>query len=166
MGMIAWPCHAETPEILVKNEVRKLTSKSPPMLPKMKPIVSIDECRAVDISVFQEACGAEQETLGGRPMITKQLELQSLRQHQKRNLVPLVAESDCEGLKERFVHAVGDGRPTELIRLPLHPDTGSRLDQRIDCPAWQPPERSATATRMGNRGMEMREVNFALQVNL
>jgi len=166
MGMIAWPRHAETPEILVKNEVCKLASKLPPMLPKMPPIVSIDGGRMVDFSVLQKACYAEQETLGGRPMITKQLEFQSLRQHQKRNLVQLVAESDCECLKESFVHAVGDCRPMELIGFPLHPDAGGRLYQRIDCPAWQPPERSATPTRMGNRGMGMWQVNFALQVNL
>ena len=166
MGMIAWPRHPESPEVLAKDQVGELASQLPPVLPKMPPIVLVDGRRPVNFPVLQKACDAEQETFGGRPLVTQQLELRALGQHQERNLVQLVAKSDGERLEESFVHAVSDRCPMELICLPLHADARRRLDQRIDRPACDPVEWSAAAPRMRNRRMEMQQVNFALQVNL
>ena len=167
MGMIAWPGHAESPEILVKDQVGKLAPELPPVLPKVAPIVPIDGAGLVEFAVLQKACDAEEETFRGRPLVTKQLEFSSLSQHQKRDLVQLVAERDGERLEEGFVHAMSDRCPMELIRLPLHADASSRLDQRIDRPRRQLSERSATTPRMSNwRGLDLQQVNFALQMNL
>src|SRR6476660_2548680 len=57
-------------------------------------------------------------------------------------------------------------RPMKLIRLLLHPDAGGRLDERIDRPACQSFQRCATTAWMGNRGMVLQQIDFALQVNL
>ncbi len=151
MGMIAWPCHAETPEILVKNEVRKLTPKSPPMLPKMP--------------AKSRSTNAARLIFGPPGSLRRQTGDSRQQTHDHEAVGASIAEtapekescSACsrERLRtpERALRPCRGRRPPDgIIRLPLHPDTGSRLDQRIDCPAWQPPERSATATRMGNRG--------------
>ena len=129
MGMIARPGHAKSPEILIKNKVGKLAPELPPMLPKVAPILSIDGAGLVESSVLQKACEAEEETFRGRPLVTKQLEFSSLGKHQKRDLVQLVSERNGECLEEGFVHAMSNRRPMELIRLPLHADASSRLDQ-------------------------------------
>ena len=57
-------------------------------------------------------------------------------------------------------------RPMKLIGLLLHADAGSRLDQRIDRPAGQSSQRCATTAWMGDRGMVLEQINFALQVDL
>ena len=166
MGMIAWPRHPESPEVLAKDQVGELASELPPVLPKMPPIVLVDGRRTVNFPVLQKACDAEEETFGGSPLVAQQLELRSLGQHQKRNLVQLVPKSDGKRLEEGFIHAVSDRCPTKLIRLPPHSDARRRLDQRIDRPACDLSEGSAAAPRMRNRRMKMLQVNFALQVNL
>ena len=163
MGMVAWPGHAESPKILVKDKVGKLAPELPPMLPKVAPIIPIDVAGLVNFSVLQKACEAEEEAFRGRPLVTKQLEFSSLGQHQKRDLVQLVSERDSERLEKGFVHAMNDRCPMELIRLSLHPDTSSRFDQRIDRPRRQLSEWSATTPRMSNwRGLDLQEVSFAL----
>ena len=61
---------------------------------------------------------------------------------------------------------MGDRRSVELICLSLHSDASGRLDKGIDRPGWKPSERSATAARMRDRGIDMQQVKSALQVNL
>ncbi len=137
------------------------------MLPKMTPIVAIDGAGLVESAILQKACHAEEKTFRGRPLVAKQLEFSSLSQHQKRDLVQLVAKRDGKRLEEGFVHAMSNRCPLELIRLPLHADASRRFDQRIDRPRRQLSERSATTARTGNRrGLNLQQVNFALQMNL
>src|ERR1700683_3411866 len=166
MRMIAWTCRAKAPEVVAKNEVCELAPELPPMFPEAPPIVGINGGCAVDCLVLENPCKAEQEALRGGPVAAKQLKFGSLGEHQKRNLVQLVAQRDSEGLEERFVHAVSNRRPLQLVRFFLHPDAGGRFDQRIDRRTCQAPKRRAATARMRNRGMVLQKIDFALQVNL
>ena len=87
MGMIAWPRHSESPEVMAKDKVCELAPELPPMLPKMPPIVPIDGRRPINCLVLQKTCGAEEETFGSRPLVTEQLEFHSLSQYQEWNLI-------------------------------------------------------------------------------
>src|SRR5260370_13673133 len=66
----------------------------------------------------------------------------------------------------RLSDSVRDLSSIELIRLPLHPDFSGRLDQIIDRPNTQLPQRSATLSRMRDWGNGIEQINFALQMNL
>jgi hypothetical protein len=166
MRMIARACHPESPEVLAKDEVCESASKLPPVFPKAPPIVRIDGRCSVKCPVLQKSCQPEEQTLGGGPVVTKQLKFRSLGKYQKRNLVEFVTQSDSERLEKGFLHPMNERCLMQLIRFPLHSDTGGCLDQGIDRPSWQPPKRCATAARMGNWRMVLEQINFALQVNL
>jgi hypothetical protein len=53
-----------------------------------------------------------------------------------------------------------------LVRLLLHTNPSSCLNDFIDCSGGNLSERAATTARMSNRRMEANTVNLALQVNL
>ena len=166
MGMVAWARHPEMPEILLQDKVSELASQLPPMLPQTAPIFLVDVRGPVDSLVLQKPGHAEQKTFCGGSVIMKDVQFQSLRQDQERDLVQLVAERDSKGLEEGFIHAVRDGGPSKLIGLSSHSNPGGRFDQRIDRLAWEQSQWRATAAWMGNRRMDVQEVDFALQVNL
>jgi hypothetical protein len=99
-------------------------------------------------------------------LVTEELKFGALGQQQERDLIKLVSKSDCEGLEKRLVDSVRDRSSIELISLPLHPDFSGRLDQIIDGSITELPQRSATPSRMRDRGNGIEQVDFALQMNL
>lgn len=150
----------------MKHEVCELAPELPPILPKVSPIVSIDSRGPVDSLIFQKTRNSEQETFGSRTFCAKQLKFGSLSKHQEWNLIELVAEGNSKGLEQGFVHAMSNRSPLELLSLSLRSDTSSRLDEGIDCVSREPSERSATAARMRNRGIDLQLISCALQMNL
>jgi hypothetical protein len=99
-------------------------------------------------------------------LFTEQLKFGALSQQQERNLVKLVSKSDCEGLEKCLIDSVRERSSIELISLPLHSDFSGRLDEIIDRPSTQLPQRSATLSRMSDWGIGIEQINFALQMNL
>ena len=89
-----------------------------------------------------------------------------LGQQQERDLIKLVSKRDGESLEKRLVDSVCDRSSIVLISLPLHPDFSRRLDQIIDGPITQLPQRSATLSRVRDRGNGTEQINFTLQMNL
>jgi hypothetical protein len=166
MRMIAGSRHAESPEDRAENEMGKLTPELPPMFPKVPPIVRIDGRCTVYCPVLEKAGNPEEQAFGGGPMVLQKFEFRSLGQHQEWNLIEFVTESDGERLKECLIHPMSGRRSMKLIGLLLHADAGSCLDQRIDRPAGQSAQRCATTAWMGERGIVLEQINFALQVDL
>lgn len=56
--------------------------------------------------------------------------------------------------------------PLELLGFSPGSDTSSRLDQRIDRMLREPTQRSAAAARVRDRGIDLQQINFVLQVYL
>ena len=70
------------------------------MFPKAPPIVGINGGCAVDCPVLEKPCKAKEEAFCSGPVVTKQLKFGSLGEHEKRNLVELVAKGDSKRLEE------------------------------------------------------------------
>jgi hypothetical protein len=118
------------------------------------------------LPVLQKPRDTEQETFCGRTFCAKQLKFDSLSQYKERNFVELVAKSNSKGLERGFVQAMSNRSPLELLGLFLRSDAGSRLDERIDYGWRKPTERSAAAAWMRNRGIDLPQINLALQMYL
>lgn len=56
--------------------------------------------------------------------------------------------------------------PLELLGFSLGSDASSRLDERIYSMLREPAERSAAAAGMRNRGIDLQQINFVLQMYL
>src|SRR5271165_2162835 len=149
--MVARPRHPKFPEVFAKDQMRELTSKLPPISPKMSPIIPIRRQSLIDSLVLEKTGHPEQEAFCGGSIFMKQFQIGPLGQDEERNLVEFVAKRDRERLKDCLIHTVSSGSTLKLIRLLLHSHVGSCFDEIVNCPGWQLFKGCTTATRVRNR---------------